>query len=162
MFHRNWFLVLRCRDVGTIIILVSSPMFQFQNRTSIVYSTMPRNFLQAQSNVNKLVPSTTYTRASHTAWKAPDCQWVKLNVDASINFSMKVAVIGGLICDNASLCSAAFTANVGFCSHIFAKIWAIKHGLQWLLSTGLDNVVVENDSRLALQSLQDPQTWQGN
>lgn len=90
---------------------------------------LAQNFLQAQSHVNKLVPSTVPTRTSHTAWKAPDCEWAKLNVDASINFSIKAATVGGLIRENSGLCSVAFIVNIGFCSPLFEEIWAIQHGL---------------------------------
>lgn len=97
-----------------------------------------------------LVQSTTLTRSEHMVWKALMHGWIKLNTDAFVNIDLKDAVIGGLIQDSSGLCFAAFIANVVFCAPSFAKIWAIQHGLKWLLSLKLDNVVVEIDSKLAL------------
>lgn len=51
---------------------------------------------------------------------------------------------------------------MGFCSPLFAKLWAVKFALEWCLSNGYEKVMVESDSLLAVNIVQDTSIWKGS
>lgn len=76
-------------------------------------------------------------RNENMIWRHPTSNLFKLNVDAAVNSIGRNAAVGGLIRDSSGVCLDAFNFNIGSCSPLFAKIWAVQHDLKQLLQLGI-------------------------
>lgn len=80
---------------------------------------------------------------------------LKINVDTSVNFISGKAATGFIARDSSSLVLGACSHRIGFCSPLFAELWAIKFGLEWGWNKGFRQVILETDSKLPHQIMMD-------
>ncbi|CAL1412960.1 unnamed protein product [Linum trigynum] len=83
-------------------------------------------------------------------WNAPQQGWVKLNIDGASAGNPGPAGAGGLIRDAQGRWIAGFVAKIGEASAALAELWAFYHGLTLALKFGVNNLVIETDSQLAI------------
>ncbi|XP_060202972.1 uncharacterized protein LOC132631414 [Lycium barbarum] len=89
-------------------------------------------------------------------WAKPDTNKVKLNTDGS--FSGNRAGIGGILRNSESNMVMAFAIPVDCNSSSMAKAYAVKHSMQWCLQNGSSNIVLELDSLMIVEMLQNKGT----
>ncbi|KAK9024491.1 hypothetical protein V6N11_004651 [Hibiscus sabdariffa] len=82
--------------------------------------------------------------------KGPARDWVKVNVDASVDTKDNRTAIGGLIRDDSGGWLRGFYRFVGRCSVLLAELWAIYDGLRLAWETGFRQVVVDSDNMEAV------------
>ncbi|CAN1178617.1 Putative ribonuclease H protein At1g65750, partial [Linum perenne] len=87
-------------------------------------------------------------------WRPGDDGWWTLNTDGSRLNSSGATSIGGLICDEKGGIVRAFCANVGNCSITREELRAIVDGLKLAWSIRIRKVVIQTDSRVAVNILQ--------
>ncbi|KAF7814111.1 putative ribonuclease H protein At1g65750 family [Senna tora] len=81
------------------------------------------------------------------AWKPPPEEWVKINVDGSVDpSSFGSSACGGVLRDRDGNFLCGFIRNVGSCSIILADLWGILSGLQVAWNRGFKKVILETDS----------------
>lgn len=61
------------------------------------------------------------------------------------------AVCGGVVRDYGGGFSSAYPANLGDCSMLQAELWPILYGVRFAWARGLHNLVIESDSKLAIE-----------
>ncbi|KAI3907566.1 hypothetical protein MKW98_016210 [Papaver atlanticum] len=82
-------------------------------------------------------------------WNPPDSNFVKLNVDgASTDAGM--AGTGGILRASDGHFLAAFARHIYHSSNNVAELWAIRDGLKLASSLGMKRLVVESDSKYAV------------
>ncbi|KAK9028278.1 hypothetical protein V6N11_068085 [Hibiscus sabdariffa] len=69
------------------------------------------------------------TRGLLERWKCPALGWVKVNVDAAVNISDRLAVIGGVIRDGSGGSLFGYFRVIGRSSALVAELWAIHDAL---------------------------------
>ncbi|CAN1318165.1 Putative ribonuclease H protein At1g65750 [Linum perenne] len=88
------------------------------------------------------------------AWRPEDEGWFILNTDGSRYTHSGSTAIGGLIRDDGGRFIQAFTANIGDCSITRAELGAIVQGLRLAWSVGIRRIIIQSDSRTAIDILQ--------
>ncbi|KAK9000775.1 hypothetical protein V6N11_081262 [Hibiscus sabdariffa] len=83
-------------------------------------------------------------------WKGPDPDWVKVNVDTSVDAVGNRAVTGGFIRDDSGGWLTGFYRCVGRCSVLLAELWTIYDGLNHVWDAGFQRVAVEYDNKEAV------------
>ncbi|XP_026459058.1 uncharacterized protein LOC113359680 [Papaver somniferum] len=99
---------------------------------------------------------TQYTD-NHLHWKTPLCGTMKINVDASFDLDTNQLGIGFVLRDHAGTCNGikgsyangALSAEAGECM-------AVRESLSWEREKQLDNIHIEADSKLVIQSMEVP------
>ena len=92
-----------------------------------------------------LTPSTSITNSS--VWWCPlPSNWYKINLDKSIIIQDVVVACGGVLKDHDGRFISAYSANLGSCSIMHAKLWGIIFGMQVATRLGLANIMMESDS----------------
>ncbi|KAG8486428.1 hypothetical protein CXB51_019888 [Gossypium anomalum] len=92
---------------------------------------------------------------SMVKWMPPLQGWVKINVDAGLSVAKK-RVVSGFIIRN----EKGFIMGSGFKGHnlvrsvVIAEAFVVLHGLQFELDLGFTNDILESDSRLVAQNVQ--------
>ncbi|GMP65273.1 hypothetical protein CsSME_00026140 [Camellia sinensis var. sinensis] len=79
---------------------------------------------------------------------------LKLNVDGCSKGDPGQAGYGGLLRDDTGLWLWGFYGKLGHCYSLEAELWAIYRGLTILFQKGTKDVVIESDSELAINQLQ--------
>ncbi|CAN1787382.1 Putative ribonuclease H protein At1g65750 [Linum perenne] len=80
-------------------------------------------------------------------------RWVVLNTDGSVSAQSGRAAAGGLIRNEVGFCLSAFAINLGKCSITRAELRGAITGLEHAWEAGHRRVVVQMDSRVALDLL---------
>ncbi|CAL9012264.1 unnamed protein product [Prunus brigantina] len=86
-------------------------------------------------------------------WMPPCNDFVKVNVDASWKQGMDVASVGVIIRGVDGSFRAGFSGPTNASSLIEAETLAILEGYKFALHEGLNNVIIESDSRKAISSV---------
>ncbi|KAJ1394142.1 Ribonuclease H domain [Sesbania bispinosa] len=84
-------------------------------------------------------------------WTKPPDHFYKLNVDGSVMGSCLQASCGWLIRDHNGQFIKGFYSKIGVCSTIKAELWGLLHGIQLASSLNLRNLIINMDSKLAVQ-----------
>ncbi|KAK8510248.1 hypothetical protein V6N11_000540 [Hibiscus sabdariffa] len=79
------------------------------------------------------------------SWLRSPLGWVKVNADASVNLADGKAAIGCVIRDDHGDWIRGFARNVGRCSILFAKLWAVHDSLVQAWSLDFRRVIIETD-----------------
>ncbi|GLT49358.1 hypothetical protein SLA2020_229210 [Shorea laevis] len=108
------------------------------------------------------------TTRSHAAraprwvsWTPPSHPYLKLNTDGSYNHHSEKAAAGGLIRDHNGRWFHGFAVNVGITTSFLAELWGCREGLKLAISLGIQQLVLEMDSLLAIQLIQNRQIAAG-
>ncbi|KAK8351233.1 hypothetical protein V6Z12_A05G019700 [Gossypium hirsutum] len=92
---------------------------------------------------------------SMVRWMAPPQGWVKINVDAGVSVAKKRAVSGFIIRnDEGFIMGSGFQEHYLVQSVVMAKALAVLHRLQFALNLGFPKVILESDSRLVVNNIQ--------
>ncbi|CAN1264564.1 Putative ribonuclease H protein At1g65750 [Linum perenne] len=84
------------------------------------------------------------------AWDPGPPDWVVLNTDGSVMLTTGNAAAGGLLRTNLGRCIGAFSTNLGRCSITRAELRGIIGGLNLAWDAGARRVMVQVDSRAAV------------
>ncbi|GLT58280.1 hypothetical protein SLA2020_311850 [Shorea laevis] len=88
-------------------------------------------------------------------WFPPDFPFLKLNTDGALNHSSEQASAGGLIRDYGERWLHGFAINIGPQTSYMAELWGCRTGLQLASDLGISHLVLEMDSLLAVQMIQE-------
>ncbi|XP_058080751.1 uncharacterized protein LOC131228933 [Magnolia sinica] len=86
-------------------------------------------------------------------WQIPPTGWNKLNVDGSTIENPGPSGGGGLCRNDRGDFISGFLAGYGPGSNVYAKLRAIHDGLTHCVTLGLQNIIVESDSKLVVDFL---------
>ncbi|GKV10204.1 hypothetical protein SLEP1_g21604 [Rubroshorea leprosula] len=89
------------------------------------------------------------------SWTPPPQHFLKLNTDGSHDHSSGKTAVGGLIRDHCGRWHHGFAINVGITTSFLAELWGCRGGLKLAVSLGVQQLIVEMDSLLAIQLIQD-------
>ncbi|KAF7806896.1 protein lin-12 [Senna tora] len=89
-------------------------------------------------------------------WQKPESGWVKINVDAARQETLKKVACGGVARDWQGNVLAGFTRNIGECSTLAGELWAILHGLEVAWSLVIKKVHLESNSLMAVNLINHP------
>lgn len=76
--------------------------------------------------------------------------FVKLNVDGT-HSSKGLSGCGGIVRDDKGTCIGGFLKCIGYCIALLAELWSIHIGLKRVTDIGYSRVVVESNSRKAVE-----------
>ena len=88
-------------------------------------------------------------------WIPPPESVVKVNVDGASERNPGRAGIGGLIRGETGIWLGGFAESVGKASNIAAELWGILKGMQLAWGKGYRDVIVETDSKVGLELIED-------
>ncbi|KAK5812597.1 hypothetical protein PVK06_028033 [Gossypium arboreum] len=81
--------------------------------------------------------------------------WVKINVDVGFSIANKQVVSGFIIRnDECLIMGSGFKGHNLVRSVVIAEVTTVLHGLQFALDLGFTNVILESDSKLVIQNIQ--------
>ncbi|CAL1353630.1 unnamed protein product [Linum trigynum] len=89
------------------------------------------------------------------SWDPPRGGWMKLNLDGASNGNPGLAGAGGVLRDDSGRWISGFVAKVGEASAALAELWAFHYGLDIAWKSGCRALLVESDSQLAIQLIND-------
>ncbi|KAK1568870.1 hypothetical protein Q3G72_029974 [Acer saccharum] len=104
---------------------------------------------------NYVVDNKTEKKTCLLLWNPPSLDWVKLNVDGSMDPDSGSIAAGGVIRDHKKNWLGGFTLNKGMGSVIEVELWGIFEGLKIAWKAGYKKVIVETDSQMAVLLLKD-------
>ncbi|KAF7811130.1 putative ribonuclease H protein At1g65750 family [Senna tora] len=88
-------------------------------------------------------------------WEKPSSGWVKFNVDAARRESLNLSACGGIARDSVGRFIIGFMRSLGDASVLNAELWGIFCALEVAWSAGFKKVLVESDSLLAVNLVND-------
>ena len=100
-------------------------------------------------NISSLVVETKKIERWIT-WKLPIWPWCKLNTDGARK-ELGASIAGGLIHNHQGMWLIGLGFNIGVCSVIAAKLWALYQGLNLPWQHGVRFLHVEVDSHYVVQ-----------
>ncbi|XP_074326830.1 uncharacterized protein LOC141664772 [Apium graveolens] len=108
--------------------------------------------------VSKVIDSskrpTTVIRREGTKWTRPEQGKLKVNVDASIEQGSSCYSIGMILGDHTGGFLEGKTMKFSRMATVMeAEASAIEEALEWIVSKGVTEVLVESDSQLAVQAI---------
>ncbi|KAJ1379830.1 Ribonuclease H-like superfamily [Sesbania bispinosa] len=89
-------------------------------------------------------------RPSAIGWYPPQEGWLKINCDGSVLAHQNLAACGGIVRNWRGAPICCYMAKLGSVSILFAKLWAILHGLKVAMLKSQHFVVIESDSKSAI------------
>ncbi|GKU87267.1 hypothetical protein SLEP1_g1697 [Rubroshorea leprosula] len=123
-----------------------APQTVFQQAKSLAFETV----LVLNSSVLSPLPR----EHRWVRWLPPDPPFLKLNTDGSRSHQSRRACAGGLIRDHQGHWIHGFTVNIGATSSFIAELWGCREGLRLALSLGIQHLILEMDSLMAVQLIQ--------
>ncbi|CAL1358711.1 unnamed protein product [Linum trigynum] len=125
---------------------------------SLAHSILAKTKLWSEAwSAPSLLPSRRATPVNRVmadiAWSSPVEGWVKLNIDGASNGNPGMAGVGGVLRDSMGHWIVGFMAKIGEATAALAELWAFYHGLDIAWKSGYRQIVVESDSQLAIQLL---------
>ncbi|GLT77217.1 hypothetical protein SLA2020_488250 [Shorea laevis] len=90
-------------------------------------------------------------------WTPPPHPYLKLNTDGTYNHHSGKAAARRLIHDHNGCWVHGFAVNVGLTTSFLAELWGCREGLKLANSLGIQQLVFEMDSLLAIQLIQNQQ-----
>ncbi|CAN1342708.1 Putative ribonuclease H protein At1g65750, partial [Linum perenne] len=100
-----------------------------------------------------ITPSPPAKTVVDVSWMPPPPEWVTLNSDGFVIPETGRAAAGGLFRDADGRCLAAFSMNLRICSITRAELRGAMIGLQIAWDRGFRRIIVQLDSRVAVQLL---------
>ncbi|GKV26433.1 hypothetical protein SLEP1_g35733 [Rubroshorea leprosula] len=88
------------------------------------------------------------------SWSPLPQNFFKLNTDGSHDHSLGKAIAGGLLRDHHGHWYHGFATNVGITTSFLAELWGCREGLKLAISLGVQQLILEMDSLLAVQQIQ--------
>ncbi|CAL1399133.1 unnamed protein product [Linum trigynum] len=126
---------------------------------SLAYSIMAKVKLWHEAWVapspmpgNRRQPADRVT--ANIGWKQPPEGWIALNIDGASCGNPGQAGAGGLLRDASGKWIAGFTASIGSATAALAELWAFYYGLDLAWKEGCRAVIVQSDSKLAIQLIE--------
>ncbi|KAF5471637.1 hypothetical protein F2P56_008414 [Juglans regia] len=114
--------------------------------------------LSLQKTFIQLKTSNAMGRGKLCKWKPPPPGFLKLNVDGAMFADVGKSGIGVVLRDEAGQVVMAATKKEDFVDEpATIELLAVLRGLQFFLSLGIPNLVVESDCLVVVQELQDSQ-----
>ncbi|CAL1354334.1 unnamed protein product [Linum trigynum] len=98
--------------------------------------------------------SPTQRVTQEISWQPPPLGWTKINVDGAANGDQGPAGAGGILRNTEGSWITGFVSKLGACSAVQAELWGIYHGLGVAWQSGGRTIIVESDSKLALQLIE--------
>ncbi|CAL1409286.1 unnamed protein product [Linum trigynum] len=89
-------------------------------------------------------------------WKPPPVGWLKLNTDGAAQGHGGEIGAGGVIRNSNGDWIKGFVCRIGAGSVIMAELWGILRGINLARRMGIEFLIIESDSRLALDLIQQP------
>lgn len=84
-------------------------------------------------------------------WKKPDCGWIKLNTDGSVD--KEHAGFGGLLRDHNGAPICAYVSKSPRGDSFMVELWGIWRGLRLASTMGIKFIWVESDSMSAVKTI---------
>lgn len=84
------------------------------------------------------------------AWSAPPAGWIKINTNASVHGTSRLATVGGVLRNSDGEWLVGFASNLGSCTVLAAELWGLCHGLELAWQQGHCLVEAEIDSQLVV------------
>ncbi|KAL6276567.1 hypothetical protein ACE6H2_020168 [Prunus campanulata] len=100
--------------------------------------------------------STCIRTVTHLHWQAPLLGTCKVNTDGGRNNTTGMIGAGGLLRDADGAWLKGFTGNLGVGSILEAELWGIFWGLSLAWDAGVRDVVIECDSSIAVDLINNP------
>ncbi|XP_070034378.1 uncharacterized protein [Nicotiana tomentosiformis] len=88
-------------------------------------------------------------------WGRPPDGWIKINIDESINKTMKTAGIGSVVRNRNGELITAFAKALQFYTNNQSEVQAALHALQWCKNNNIHNVILEMDSLMVVNIIKD-------
>ncbi|CAL9003150.1 unnamed protein product [Prunus brigantina] len=88
------------------------------------------------------------------AWEPPSAGVFKLNVDGSRKVAFGHIGVGGVLRDVSGDWCSGFAVNLGKGQILEAELWGLFFGLRMTVAKGFNNLIVEMDSAVAIQLVQ--------
>ncbi|XP_019199070.1 PREDICTED: uncharacterized protein LOC109192823 [Ipomoea nil] len=89
------------------------------------------------------------------SWSKPKEDFVKINIDGSVDLLTNRASCGGIIRDNSGSWKKGFMFNMGNCTPFEAESWALLKGIQLAIQMGVKKAMFESDSSLLVNYMTD-------
>ncbi|KAK5783428.1 hypothetical protein PVK06_037936 [Gossypium arboreum] len=86
-------------------------------------------------------------------WLSPPCRVVKINTDAAFSMTRGVASAGVVFRDEKGECLLGFSGTIGLATVLKSEPWAIYDGLQLNWDRGFHEVIMESDSKEAVEQI---------
>lgn len=98
-------------------------------------------------------------------WTKPPSGWFKLNSDCCYSGKNSVAGYGGTIRNGEGEWVIGYNGSCGVCSIFSAEAWGVLKGIQLAANIGIQNLIVESDSKDIIECLNNVSTrdnWEQN
>ncbi|GLT62305.1 hypothetical protein SLA2020_349530 [Shorea laevis] len=137
-------------------------LWKSRNRLVFDEQRIPPHLVARQAHAfaleTRLALEATVIHATRTpkwaSWSPPPPGYLKLNTDGSRDHHSGRAAAGGLLCDHNRCWHHGFATNVGLTSSFLAEMWGCREGFKLAISLGVQQLVLELDSLLAIQFIQ--------
>lgn len=86
-------------------------------------------------------------------WVKPHGEYMKMNIDGSVDPPTKRAGCGGVLRDCKGEWKGGFVCSIGVCSPTQAEAWALLRGIQVAKQLGCKKVIFESDSQKIVDSI---------
>ncbi|OMO90214.1 Endonuclease/exonuclease/phosphatase [Corchorus olitorius] len=139
------FIVWRIWNMRNKILNGESP----PNFAHVVEST--RNQIVEFFACSNMANNTSNKRTILIGWVPPPEGYIKINTNGSSQGNPWKAGAGGIIRDSAGSFYVGFSRHLGVATSTSAELWAIRDGLNIAKERGLRNIIVECDSKVAVQ-----------
>ncbi|OMP05267.1 reverse transcriptase [Corchorus capsularis] len=107
-------------------------------------------FFASSDNANN--KKLSYTK--QIQWTPPPAGFLKMNTDGASHGNPGLAGAGGIIRDSQGLFVLGFQKRIGFATSTAVELWAIREELSLAKERNLNNIMLETDSQLAIDLLQ--------
>ncbi|CAL1414425.1 unnamed protein product [Linum trigynum] len=87
-------------------------------------------------------------------WKKPPIGWHKMNTDGANQSNMGMATAGRVLRDHNGTWLGGFCSKIGTGTALLAELWGVLQGLEFAWKKGSRFLVLETDSQLALQLIE--------
>ena len=88
-------------------------------------------------------------------WFPPPTNQFKLNYDAIVHIASRKAAVGGALSGHIGSVLFSFVVDIGYCSVLAVKLWAIFLGLQLDKSHVFKEFIVESDSKSTIELIKE-------
>ncbi|GKV31452.1 hypothetical protein SLEP1_g40137 [Rubroshorea leprosula] len=89
-------------------------------------------------------------------WAKPPPNVIKLNMDGSAKGNPGILATGGIFHDHHGNWKFGYARKIDWSNSLAAELWAIRDGLQLAITHNFFHIIVESDSLVAIQLLQEP------
>ncbi|KAF7836121.1 ribonuclease H [Senna tora] len=116
-------------------------------------------FMQAWANKDNSTPNVRIISVS--GWRKPNQEWIKVNTDGAVCRTTKIAGCKGVCRDENGRWKLGFIANIGIATVNGAELWGIYNGLKTAWDCGWKKIIIECDSKRAVEDAKSRNTSNG-